>query len=75
MYVCIHTHGKHVLSSIDCTDVMLDGWMKNILGRRTETSPSSNDDEDDDDDVSGASGERLLSTAKPVTTFRENGKY
>ena len=74
MYECIHTHDKHVLSSIDCTDIMLDGWIKNILGRRTETSPSR-DDDDSDDDVSGASAERLLSTAKPVATFRENGKY
>ena len=59
----------YILNSLDCTDIMLQGWFQKFLVQQSNTSPSS----DDDDDTSSAQAKVLPSTTKAVTTFRENG--
>lgn len=47
---------------LDCTDIMLDGWLQSFLLRRTGTTAS-----DDDDDTTKAE--------PTVTTFREDSNH
>ena len=57
--------------SLDCTDIMLEGWLQKFLVRQPFTSPSGNDDA-----VSSGSvqSEVSPSTSKAVTTFREGSE-
>ena len=59
----------YIFHSLDCTDIMLQGWFQKFLVQQSNTSPSS---DDDGDDTSSAQAKVLPST-KAVTTFRENG--
>ena len=77
VHVRTHTHNNyyflvinlHVYVYLDCTDIALDGWIQNLLLRRSSTPPGS------DAVSSRAPAEAVPSAIKAVTTFREDGEH
>ena len=64
---CIHTV---YINLLDCTNIMIHGWIQNLLVRRSNSPTDGSKNT-----VSSAQAEVLPSTTKAVTTFREDGEY